>query len=125
MSVLTLTKTRLLEGIWEGVLAYDGGEGPSPSVDASFLGKPVPDCTVDATETPGTWLYRVPIPTDALSDGVQTIVITDTTTGEKLEAISFVAGEALADDLRAELDLLRAELDMLKRAFRRHCVETT
>jgi hypothetical protein len=27
--------------------------------------------------------------------------------------------------LRAEVDLLRAELDMLKRAFRRHCVETT
>ena len=35
-----------------------------------------------------------------------------------------LAGEALAHDIRAEIDLLRAELDMLKRAFRRHCLET-
>ena len=41
-----------------------------------------------------------------------------------LDTITFIAGEALADDIRAEIDLLRAELDMLKRAFRRHCVET-
>ena len=35
-----------------------------------------------------------------------------------------IAGEAVSDDLRAEVELLRAELDMLKRAFRRHCLET-
>ena len=38
-------------------------------------------------------------------------------------ALNRVAGEALAPDLRAELDLLRAELDLLKSAFRRHCRE--
>jgi len=27
--------------------------------------------------------------------------------------------------MRVEMDLLRAELDMLKRAFRRHCLETS
>ena len=38
---------------------------------------------------------------------------------------TLMAGDAVADDLRAEVELLRAELDMLKRAFRRHCLETT
>ena len=38
--------------------------------------------------------------------------------------VSLLAGEALGDDIRAEVALLRAELDMLKRAFRRHCLET-
>ena len=32
--------------------------------------------------------------------------------------------QALAEDIRAEVDLLRAELDLLKRAFRRHCQDT-
>ena len=41
-----------------------------------------------------------------------------------LGSFSIVAGDALAEDIRAELTLLRAELDMLKKAFRRHCVET-
>ena len=38
---------------------------------------------------------------------------------------TIVTGVAMEDDVRAEIDLLRAELDMLKRAFRRHCLETT
>jgi hypothetical protein len=42
-----------------------------------------------------------------------------------LEKFTLIAGDVLGDDIRAEVDLLRAELDMLKRAFRRHCVETT
>ena len=59
-----------------------------------------------------------------LSDGVQTFLISDPDTGEKLASFAVLAGDALGDDIRAEMDLLRAELDMLKRAFRRHCVET-
>jgi hypothetical protein len=41
-----------------------------------------------------------------------------------LASFAFLAGDALSEDIRAEMDLLRDELDMLKRAFRRHCVET-
>ena len=44
--------------------------------------------------------------------------------GTKLGHFSIIAGEALGEDLHAEVELLRAELDMLKRAFRRHCLET-
>ena len=124
MSELTLTKTRLFEGTWEGVLRHNGSNGPKPAVTVSYLGERVEGVSVDAIEESDDWRLVFPIPRESLSDGVQTVVITDDASGERLDAVSFIAGEALADDLRAELDLLRAELDMLKRAFRRHCVET-
>ena len=52
-------------------------------------------------------------------------MIIDADANVKLGDFTLIAGEPLADDLRAEVELLRAELDMLKRAFRRHCLETT
>ena len=75
-------------------------------------------------EREGDWLVRVPIPIEVLSEGVQTFLIRNLATGEKLQHFSVITGVAMEDDLRAEVDLLRAELDMLKRAFRRHCIET-
>ena len=51
-------------------------------------------------------------------------MILDRSEERVLASFSIVAGDALAEDIRAELSLLRAELDMLKKAFRRHCVET-
>ncbi len=124
MSQLTLTKTRLFEGTWEGVLRYESGSGPEPVVDVTYLEKPVPDVAITPLDDSDGWALRVPIPSESLNDGVQTLVVTDRASGERLDMIAFIAGEALADDIRAEIDLLRAELDMLKRAFRRHCVET-
>jgi hypothetical protein len=59
----------------------------------------------------------VRLPPDAIGEGVQTFVLSDTATSERLASFSLVAGDALAHDLRAEIDLL-------KRAFRRHCAET-
>ncbi|MBO9472961.1 MULTISPECIES: hypothetical protein [unclassified Shimia] len=124
MSELSLTKTRLFDGIWEGALHYEGEPGPAPKIDVTFLGETIDGVAIDTTDTPNTWRLRFPIPKESLADGVQTLLITNQITGKQLDKLSFVAGEALADDLRAEIDLLRAELDMLKRAFRRHCVET-
>ena len=72
----------------------------------------------------GSWTLRVPIPSEAVADGVQTFVISDGESGEKLASFSLIAGAPAADDIRVEIELLRAELDMLKRAFRRHCLET-
>ncbi|MCP4820606.1 MAG: hypothetical protein GY883_15540 [Shimia sp.] len=124
MSQLTLTKTRLFEGTWEGVLSYEGGAGPEPAVEVTYLERPVEKVVLTPTQTDASWALSIPLPSEALSDGTHTIVIENATNGESLDKIVFIAGEALADDLRAEIDLLRAELDMLKRAFRRHCVET-
>ncbi len=122
MSDFTLTKTRIRAGIWEGVLS---GAEKTPTIEVLHLEKPVAGVTVTAVpERVGTWLVQVPIYAELLSEGVQTFLIRDAATAEKLQHFTVITGVAMEDDLRAEVDLLRAELDMLKRAFRRHCLET-
>ena len=117
----TFTKTRLRAGIWQGVLTIGGGE--SPDIDVMHLETPIQGITIKPLQG-SDYLVSVPIPTSALSDGVQSFVVQNKSDGEMLTSFAIVAGSALEDDLRAEIDLLRAELDLLKRAFRRHCVET-
>lgn len=121
-TTLELTPLALRQGIWEGrIVATDKA---TPAVEVLHLDKPVADAEVKATDDPNTWHLTVPVPPDAISDGVQTFLIVDKAANEAIGNFAVIAGEALGDDLRAEVDLLRAELDMLKRAFRRHCVET-
>ncbi len=122
MSNLTVTGTKITNGIWQGIVTSEGKEVPKLAV--RLLDKPV--ANVQLTEDPqqGHWLLQVPIPSEAIAEGVQTFVISDATDGTTLSSFHLIAGEVLGDDIRAEMDLLRAELDMLKRAFRRHCVET-
>ncbi|WP_343080627.1 hypothetical protein [Ostreiculturibacter nitratireducens] len=123
MSKAILTKTRIHAGRWEGLLEVSADEPPGIAV--THLGEPVPGHAVDPLPgAEGKWTLSVPIPAELLSDGVQTFVISDAETGERLASFAIVAGEPLEDDLRAEIDLLRAELDLLKKAFRRHCAET-
>jgi hypothetical protein len=124
MSDLTLTKTRLFEGVWEGVLTSRGEANVQPSIDVMYLEKKQPGVEVIENREAGNWLVRVRIAPELISDGVHVFLIRDARTGETLESITMLAGEALGDDIRAETELLRAELDMLKRAFRRHCLET-
>jgi hypothetical protein len=122
MAEPVLTKTRLRAGVWEGVLK---GEGGLPALEVLHLEQVLPGIAVTPMpDQPGAWLVRVPIPAEALSDGVQTFVIRKAGQDERLAHFTIVTGMPLEDDLRAEIDLLRAELDLLKRAFRRHCVET-
>ena len=122
MTEAKLINTRIRAGIWEGLLI---GQVGVPQIEVMHLEVPLKDVRVTAdTAQPGQWAVQVPIPLHALSDGVQTFVIRDASTGTKLAHFTVIAGAALEDDIRSELDLLRAELDLLKRAFRRHCVET-
>lgn len=123
MSDLTVTKTRLFQGIWEGIVTGTA-PGVRPAIAVTHLEQPVSGADLTEVADASGWLLRIPVPRDALSDGVQTILIRHADTGETLESFAILAGEALADDIRAEMDLLREELDLLKRAFRRHCVET-
>lgn len=120
MTDLTLTKTKLQAGIWQGVLASK----TEPDIAVTHFDREVEGVILTAGRDADTWLLQVPIPADAIADGVQTLLVTDKTGNEVLEKITLIAGEALGEDIRAEVDLLRAELDMLKRAFRKHCLET-
>jgi hypothetical protein len=122
MSDLKLPKTRLFEGVWEGFLTSSGHA--QPDLEVTHLNDPVLGLELTEDRENGHWVVRVPVPVSALSDGVQTFLIRDKVSGEVLESFSILAGEALGDDIRAEVNLLREELDMLKRAFRRHCVES-
>ena len=99
-------------GVWEGIItnAHPG----QPQLSVTHLNK-----------EEDLWLLQVPIPEEAIADGVQTFVISDKIDGARIGHFTLIAGEALGDDMRVEIELLRAELDMLKRAFRRHCVETS
>jgi hypothetical protein len=121
MTDTKLTKTRIRAGIWEGVLT-----GPNaPEIEVLHLEHPVPGHSANPIpDRPNEWLVTVPIPAELLTEGVQTFLIRDKATGEKLEHFTIITGVAMEDDMRAEVELLRAELDMLKRAFRRHCLET-
>jgi len=122
MADMTLTKTRIQAGVYEGVLSGVA----DPKLQALIEGQPVETLSVTPEQDgSGNWSVRLAIPHEALTDGVQTFVITDTETGDTLDSFTIVTGEPLDDDLRGEIDLLRAELDMLKKAFRRHCAETS
>jgi hypothetical protein len=121
---LTLTKTRIQAGIWEGVLTVSG-DRIQPQIEVSHLAQGLDGVEVsEDPEVPGRFVLRVPIPREALYDGVQSFVISEVVTGRKLGSFTIVTGQPLEDDVRAEMALLREELDMLKRAFRRHCLET-
>nr|WP_321506940.1 hypothetical protein [uncultured Celeribacter sp.] len=125
MADVQLVKTRFHAGVYEGELRLGAAAGPTPQVDVSCFGKdigvaeltPIPD-------QPGIYALRFALPAEALSDGVQTFLFVEHNSGATLGSLPLIAGEALAEDLRAEMDLMREELDLLKRAFRRHCIET-
>jgi hypothetical protein len=122
MADLVLTKTRIHAGTWEGVLT--GADTP-PDITVTHNGQEIEGATLrEDPQEEGQFRVAVPIPPELLSEGVQTFIISEPASGERLASFTVVTGQPLDEDFRAEMELLRAELDMLKRAFRRHCVET-
>lgn len=122
MSDLNLTKTKMTHGTWHGILSGAGTEQPQIAVTFENAAVDGVDLSHDADQD--HWTISIPIPAEAIGDGTHVVLINDAVTGDTLDKITLIAGEALGDDIRAEMELLRAELDMLKRAFRRHCRET-
>lgn len=121
---IELTKLRLVEGVWHGALKHHKSHNWQPNLEVTHLDSAVGGVEIEEDRVEECWYVRIPIPADRISDGVQTFVIRDRSDDAVLGSFAIVAGDALAEDIRAEMSLLRAELDMLKRAFRRHCVET-
>ncbi|MBS0125699.1 hypothetical protein [Thetidibacter halocola] len=119
----TLTKTRFRNGMWEGLLAAGADDPREPEIAVTYHGTPVRGVTVSGAGAPGRWVLEVPVPVEAVGDGVQTFLILDMRTDTVLDSFALLGGDALSEDMQAEMALLRAELDMLKRAFRRHCLE--
>lgn len=124
MSEMTLAKIRFRNGKWEGVLDGAAKSGARPEISLTLMDRPCDGLTLSEGEKDGQWRVTVTVPSEAIGDGVQTFLLTDTQTDGKLADFTLIGGEPAGDDLLAEMSLLRAELDMLKRAFRRHCLET-
>lgn len=123
-SNVTLTKLRMSEGVWHGALVNHGTSDWQPDIQVTHQGELIDGVSVEHDRVEEHWIVSVPVPLDRIADGVQTFVIRDRSVEDVLDSFTIVAGDALAEDIRAEMSLLRAELDMLKKAFRRHCVET-
>ncbi|WP_108813601.1 hypothetical protein [Loktanella sp. Alg231-35] len=120
MSITHFITSQIISGVWEGTLAGAGTN--APALTASHEGRTLEGVTVSAGGADGLWLVQVPIPAELISDGVQTVLIKDQAE-DTLGSFAILAGQVLAQDLRAEIALLRAELDMLKQSFRQHCNE--
>jgi hypothetical protein len=123
MSTLKLTKTRMLEGMWQGIITGSGDT--KPDIAVTHGNADVSDFKLAKSDTADHWSLTIPVPASAIADGIQVIVVTDNDAGQKIGDVVIIGDEVTNIDQRAELELLRAELDMLKRAFRRHCVETS
>lgn len=122
MTETTLVPTAMREGVWQAVIKAEA----APKLRATHKGQAVIGVNIEAHPSEqNLWVVKVPVPEAAIADGVQTILINDAETDDLLGQFSLIAGEALGDDIRIEVELLRAELDLLKRAFRRHCAETS
>ena len=122
MTTLKLTKTRMLEGVWQGIITDAGDVKPELSV--THANTELADVKLVRNESANHWVLSIPVPAAAIADGIQIILIVDRKSERKLGNVILIGDDVLSVDLRNEMDLLRAELDTLKRAFRRHCVET-
>lgn len=126
MADLAISKTCFRNGTWEGIIRQKTGAGEPPEIQVLFQDQPLEGVEISEGTADDAWDLKITIPQEAIADGVQTFVIAEAgQQGQRLDSFTLIAGEAAVDDMRAEIDLLRAELDMLKRAFRRHCVETS
>lgn len=122
MSTLQITQTKIKSGVWHGIVK--GSQDSQPNLEVTHEGHVLRELTWAYDRAANQWSLDIQIPADVIADGVQTVIIRDVDTEATVASFGILAGDVLAQDMRAELDLLRAELDLLKRAFRHHCAET-
>ncbi len=123
MSKGGLSGSGIRGGVWHGVLESAAGSAPQLELVQEGGGETSP-VTLAVMVAPGAaatgrWAVSAPIPVAAIREGVQTFVIAEKGAGTALAAFTIIAGEPLAEDIRAEIDLLRAELELMKTALRR------
>ena len=110
-----ITELRIIRGMCRGRLIAKGSDAPDIVFEAGDIAMPDTEISRDKEG----WQFTQELPAALLSEGAQSVVISDAKSGVELKQFSLSVGEALADDLRAEVAQIRAELDLLKTAFRR------
>lgn len=114
-----VTGSRVQAGVWRLVAGPFDRPDP-PALQALHLGVALPGLRMSPVPGDlGFWDVTLPVPAAVLSDRVQTILLRDAESGRTLARLSVAAGEALADDLAAEVAALRAEIEVIKAVLRR------
>ena len=125
MATLSLIESHIRAGAWQGLILTALPDGGTPKIEVSHRGKALDGLRIEAVDPEeGRWVASVSIPAEVLYDGIQVFLLRDLERDEILGHFSILAGESIAQDALAEIELLRAELDLLKSAFRRHCLES-
>lgn len=121
MATETLTPIRLRAGRYEARLTAETCDG----IEAVHLGRVIAAAEVTPDPAaPGQFRVAVDLPASVMADGVQVVTLKSVASGQALDRITILAGDALDEDIRAELALLRDEVEMLKTAFRLHAAGT-
>ncbi|ADO41650.1 hypothetical protein [Ketogulonicigenium vulgare] len=110
---MTLIETRIVEGIWEGLLTDTVLE---PRLVASHNGVDLP--VAWTAQEGGDYALRVEVPRAMVSAGQHVMIIRDQDTGIEISRFVMAVGEDALNPQQAEIAILRAELDLLKSAFR-------
>lgn len=121
MAEISLQRTALKAGRYEATLE---APGQVPVLEFVHLEKVVAVARLTETDQEGRYHVSADLPPVVLSDGVQVVALRSAADGRVLDRLTFLMGDALQGDFRAEISLLREELELLKSAFRRHCTET-
>ena len=82
---VTLTKTRMIASVCEGIFA--GVIDAPPQIAVTHHGEQVDGAVIKKAAQSDDWVLHVPIPVHLLADGVQTYLISDVETGETLTVL--------------------------------------
>jgi hypothetical protein len=113
----TLERLRLAAGRWEGRLTGPEGAAP-PRLIVTWAEAVIAEPEIKAVGA-GRWTVSFALPPEVMTDGTQVVAI-GPPGGDPLCRDRLAFGDALADDLGAEIAALRIEVEVLKRAVRRH-----
>ena len=78
-------------GVWEGVITNTHPE--KPQLNVTHLNKEVPVFELTENKEEDLWLLQVPIPEEAIADGVQTFAISDKIDGARISHFTLISGE--------------------------------
>lgn len=112
---LEIVDMRIRRGVCEGRVRGGGDGAPELRFEAGETVLAAPRVSADAEG----WVFALELPGALLDEGARSVLIFDAAADVQIGQFALSVGEALAEDLRAQVAQLRAELDLLKAAFRR------
>lgn len=117
-----IVESTVAQGVWTALVGPLAGGGAPPDLTALHDGAALPGLAITAEAAqPGFWRMRLPLPAELIGDRVAVVLLRlgEGAAAQDLGRVSIAAGQALIDDLAAEVAALRAEMELLKAVVRR------